>query len=330
MSTHADISEDELLRLSPMVLNMLLLDHTKHHRQILHDGSYNIVWATDSYASLGGDYAPDRPILPHLITGENGLVIQPRATKSREEQAVRTKDKAEVFTPSWVCNAQNNLIDNAWFGDGYEYQFNTENPDHTWTTNPAPIKFPDGKTWRNYVRAPRLELTCGEAPYLCSRYDTVNGEPIAVGNRIGLLDRKLRIVSENTTTSGDWLKWAKIALQSIYGFEYQGDSLLIARETAFMTFIDFYRQKFGCDVPHQSLEGIAYIISWNLWQMDGLTGNVPYLKELQATERDIFSDTVPQNSKDVLCLIRDWSVDPKERQLTIFQTNKPFVESQKS
>ena len=22
---------------------------------------------------------------------------------------------AEVFTPSWICNAQNNLIDNAWF-----------------------------------------------------------------------------------------------------------------------------------------------------------------------------------------------------------------------
>jgi hypothetical protein len=23
---------------------------------------------------------------------------------------------AEVFTPSWICNAQNNLIDNTWFG----------------------------------------------------------------------------------------------------------------------------------------------------------------------------------------------------------------------
>lgn len=26
------------------------------------------------------------------------------------------RDKAEVFTPSWVCNAQNNLVDNQWFG----------------------------------------------------------------------------------------------------------------------------------------------------------------------------------------------------------------------
>jgi hypothetical protein len=29
-------------------------------------------------------------------------------------QQMRVREMAEVFTPSWVCNAQNNLIDNAW------------------------------------------------------------------------------------------------------------------------------------------------------------------------------------------------------------------------
>ena len=38
-------------------------------------------------------------------------IIRPRAVKSKEEQTQRAKDKAEVFTPAWICNAQNNLID---------------------------------------------------------------------------------------------------------------------------------------------------------------------------------------------------------------------------
>lgn len=324
-----DVLEDYIESRWPGVLEELLLDHTKHHRKLTSHGSCNIVWATDSYASMGSDFAPEMPILKHLITKENGRVIQPRAAKTREEQTARTKDKAEVFTPSWVCNVQNNLVDNVWFGDGLENQFNTENHDHTWTTKHEPIKFPDSKTWRSYVRAPRMELTCGEAPYLCSRYDAVSGQQIPVEERIGLLDRKLRVVSENTTTSGDWLEWAKIALRSTYGYEYQGDSLLIARETAFMTFIDFYQQKFSRDVPLQSIPGIAYIISWNLWQMDGLTGCVPYLKEAQYTQGDLFA-AVQQESKDVQCIVRDWSASDKTRQITVFQSNKPFVEPNKS
>ncbi|MBO7084803.1 hypothetical protein J6W20_02645 [bacterium] len=41
-----------------------------------------------------------------------------------------------------------------------------------------------------------MEITCGEAPYLVSRYDVTDGtlkiQPIA--GRVGLLDRKLRII----------------------------------------------------------------------------------------------------------------------------------------
>ena len=65
--------------------------------------------------------------------------------------------------------------------------------------------------------------------------------------RIGLLDRKLRVVSENTETTGEWLKAAQSAYQSIYGFEWQGDNLILAREALLYTFLDYYRAKFGKD-----------------------------------------------------------------------------------
>ena len=209
-----DIREDDLLALSAEVLDTLLRDHTT---------GQNIFWATHDYEALGRGYDYHAPIMPELITGQRGMVIRPRVLKTKAEQVDRSKDMAEVFTPSWVCNAQNNLVDEAWFGR--KDVFNVEDAtNHTWLATTDRIDFPDGKTWKDYVRATRMEMTCGEAPYLVSRYDATTGEPIPISQRIGLLDRKLRVVSENTETSGEWLEWAQTAYKNIYGFEWQGDN----------------------------------------------------------------------------------------------------------
>ena len=37
----------------------------------------------------------------------------------------------------------------------------------------------------------------------------------------------------------EWLKWALRAFQSVYGYEYQGDNLLIARINILMTFVEY-------------------------------------------------------------------------------------------
>lgn len=265
MKPNIDISENELLRQSEEILVELLRNHTTQK---------NIFWATDDYASLGKAYSYYAPITIPCITGVNGSIIQPRVLKTREEQMSRTKDKAEVFTPSWVCNAQNNLVDEAWFGR--KDVFNQEHPEtKTWTATTKPILFPDDKTWKDYVRLTRMEITCGEAPYLASRYDTTTGAFIPLSQRIGMLDRKLRVISENTTTTGEWLKMAQEAYKNIYGYEWQGDNLLLAREALLMTFIEYYTEKFGEKPQERSIKYIAYIIAWNIFQMDGLKGVVP-------------------------------------------------------
>ena len=243
-----DISEDHIFQRSPELLYKLLKDHTMSRKK---GADRNIFWATSDYEHLGEGFQYADEILPEKITGEYSTVVQPRICKDRLTQISRSRDKAEVFTPSWICNAQNNLIDNAWFGR--EGVFNTENPDHTWTVNTERITFPEGKTWKDYVRDTRLEITCGEAPYLASRYDTVTGEFIPIERRIGLLDRKLRVVSENCDTSGEWLEAAQVALKSCYGYEWQGDSLLLARENLLYTFIEFYHQKFGKEPLKKSI-----------------------------------------------------------------------------
>lgn len=259
-----DVREDEILQSDPKLLLLLLKDKTT---------GKNILWATTDYAWLGTGYEEFSEILPELITGENRLLIRPRISKEKAEKANRTREKAEVFTPAWVCNKQNNLVDAAWFGR--DNVFNTES-DKGWTAVPEPVDFDNPKKpWNKYVDAQRLEITCGEAPYLVSRYDTVTGEKLPIVSRIGLLDRKLRVVNENTQTEEDWCKWAQRAFESVYGYEYQGDNLLLARENLLFTYIDYYYARFGHAPSIKLTHKIALIISWNIWQMDGLKYVVP-------------------------------------------------------
>ena len=322
MLDQVDILEDDILRQYPGVLEKLLLDHTTRKR---------IFWATDSYKDMGEGYQFNDEISVEHITGANGQIIQPRALKDSKEQTQRTKDKAEVFTPSWVCNAQNNLIDEQWFGRKDVFNVEVEeNGVHTWIPTPGKIEFTDtrkggNRTWQAYVRDRRMEITCGEAPYLVSRYDTVTGELIEDLNmRVGLLDRKMRVINENVTDHDEWIKMAKDALKSTYGYEWQGDSLLLAREALLFTVIDYYKAQFP-DIPidEEDVVAYAYIISWNLWQMDGLRMVVPgscdnvyaenLFGEMEKQECTACKKGELTGHVGIKCKIRDWKKkrDPK-------------------
>lgn len=295
---YSDILENDILCRWPEVLRALLKDHTTNR---------NIFWATDMYEKEFGElYSFRHQITIEQITGDNGAIIRPRAVKSIEERRYRIKDKAEVFTPSWICNAQNNLVDDAWFGR--ENVFNTlDDKTHKWVPIEGKIEFPENRTWQEYVCSNRLEITCGEAPYLVSRYDTTTGKPIAeLNKRVGLLDRKLRVVGENVKTMRDWYFWAFNAIKSTYGYEWQGDSLLLAREAILYTFIDYYKEfalkhriktldPFRCYLLHA-----AKIISWNVFQMDGLKMVLPntcYKTHIKAVQQTNLFEKV--NTKDI-------------------------------
>lgn len=259
-----DIKENNINQFDYELLSILLKDMTT---------SKNILWGTDNYIDRGINYSAKDEIKVEQIIGYNGSVIKPRTKKSKNEQAKRIRDKAEVFTPAWICNKQNNLIDNAWFSK--ENVFNKEKG-ITWEATKGKIKFPNNKSWEDYVKELRLEITCGEAPYLVSRYDTTTGDVIPVMNRIGLLDRKMRIVNENIAEESKWTEWSKKAFKSIYAYEWQGDSLLIARENLLYTFSDNYIYKFNKKPTPELIKEIANIISWNVFQMDGTKFVIPY------------------------------------------------------
>jgi len=279
------------------VLDLLLQDKTTGE---------NIIFATDIYSNEDITINPKDKITKELITKDGVCIIQPRVYKSLADQQYRTRTNAEVFTPSWICNKMNNYCDEEWF-EGNQ-QFNIEH-DTTWDSLDNLIQFPEGKTWKDYVDSRRLEITCGEAPFIASRYDTATGEIIELNNRIGVLDRKFRVINENASNDEEWLEWAYRALQSVYGYEYQGDSLLIARINVLNTFVDYYEARFRHQVEKSELRKAANIICWNLWQMDGLTYTIPFYEaQVGYEEFSLFSfeENVEKEEKTPICRLFDW------------------------
>ena len=291
------------------VLNVLLEDKTTRR---------NVVWGTDAYASKGSGIDAASQITLGAFLGESAVVLQPRIEKDADERQERTKKRAEVYTPAWLCNKMNNYCDREWFGR--KNVFNIENDDRTWTSSDIPIYFVDRKgrktkSWQIYVDSKRLEITCGEAPFLVSRYDAATGELLPLKKRIGILDRKLRVVDENAKTEIEWLKWAQRAVESCYGYEYQGDSLLIARINVLMTFYDCYVERWKRRPTKSLIKKIANIAAWNIWQMDGLNDDIPMsriepdrpaLTLFDYAGVDYREEEPPQNYLEAPCYIYQW------------------------
>ena len=283
-------------------------------KQLLKDKTTKqyIMFATDAYSEQHPEIDVKTQMTPELLMGleDKDIIIQPRGTKSLEEQSQRTRKKAEVFTPSWICNKMNNHCDTEWFGR--ENVFNVEG-DKNWEPTEEKIEFPKGKKWTRYVDSKRLEITCGEAPYVVSRYDTTTGEIIPIKRRIGILDRKMRIVNENAMTDEEWLKWTLRAFQSVYGYEFQGDNLLIARINLLMSYVDYVQDRLQRKPTDAELNVIVNTIVWNFWQMDGITGTIPFGKpKVEYQQLSFFdmaqgiNDTEPE---EVDCRIYDWRGD---------------------
>lgn len=296
LQTHLDFTFSE------KILSVLLFDHTTEK---------NIIWATDDYSPIQAE----SQIKIYQITGENSERIRPRVQKQKEEQINRTRKKAEVFTPAWICNVQNNLIDDAWFGR--KNVFNIQSGKN-WKSTKEKVEFcidkKNGRTWKDYVNLLRMEIACGEAPYLVSRYDSVSGKSISLPRRIGFLDRKMRVVCENVENEEEYFLWTKIAFESCYGFEFQGDNLLLARMNFLLSFIEYTFFFLKRNPTEKEQKEIAEIISWNLWQMDGLTFQTPFSSSNDDGQDFLFEEM--NSKKSSPCKIMDW----KKKKIVLYKS----------
>jgi len=245
-------------------------------KQLLKDKTTekNIIYATDGYEKYGRQKE-------NIITDEDvrqfSLIdIQPRVMKSFADQKLRTQKNAEVFTPTWIVNQMNKQLEI------------------------------DGD-WQKFVTQRVLEITCGEAPFLVNRYEATTGESIEFEKRIGILDKKLNLVDKHTQTEKEWFEWTTKAFESTYGYEFQGDNLLIARINLLVTFSEHLSNKFSRKATETELKKITNIITWNLWQMDGLNDSVPYsTQELGNLQLSFIEMEENENKEPIPCKIYNY------------------------
>lgn len=257
-----DVSEEKLNKTHPEILKILLLDRTLSKP----GKEKNVIWANDNYAYMNPKiYGPEVHMTVEAVTNGVGDIIQPRALKSNAVQKERTKNKAEVFTPTWMVKLQNDGIDQEYINDSLEH----------------------------YVKRIWLEITAGEAPYMATRYHMDSGEFIPIEQRVGFVDRKLRRINEEINDKAEWQRLTELAFKSSYGFEWSGDSLLLARENLLYTYVDYYVQKWNDKPSEGLLKEIATIISYNLFQMDGLKYEIPLSEKkekIAVLQLDLFGE----------------------------------------
>lgn len=259
----------------PDILNILLIDRTTSTA----NGTHNIIWANKNYLKYDSKrYAMTAEIKPELITGFMEGIIRPRALKTKEIQKRRTKSKAEVFTPTWIVKKQNDEVDKNFINDDLE----------------------------TYVKRTWLEITCGEAPYMTTRYDMDTGKTIPIAKRVGFIDRKLARINKEVDGKLEWQRLVEESYKSSYGFEWNGDSLLLARENLLYTYRDNFLIKWHTEPTLILLRLIAKIISYNVFQMDGLKYKIP-LTERKEREID------PQMSLFEDYSEEKWIVKPGKR-----------------
>lgn len=258
------------------ILDILLTDRTASTPKT----KRNIIWATDNYLHYDAKkYAPTAQIKPELVTGHMSEIIVPRALKPLDLQRERTKARAEVFTPTWIVKKQNDIIDQHYRNDDLE----------------------------TYIKRRWLEIACGEAPYIASRYDMETGAAIDLDKRVGFLDRKLARINQEVDDKAEWQRLVELAYKSSYGFEWSGDSLLLARENLLYTYFDYYFIKWRSEPAYGLLYNIAKIISYNLFQMDGLKCIIPLSEKREKIiehQLSLFGDEEPQ---------KEWNIKPGKR-----------------
>lgn len=179
------------------------------------------------------------------ILNVNPNAVKPRYMKTALDQKSRTKDKAEVFTPASIVKRMNDSFDTNYIG-----------------------------SYEDYICRKVLEVTCGEAPFLTTRYDASSGQQIPCSDRVGLLDRKLQRIP-NSVDKSEWIALATKSLKSTYGYEWQEDSIFLARKNLLLNTIEYHIDRFN-ELPDQDdIKEWATIISYNIFRMDGVTLCIP-------------------------------------------------------
>ena len=168
--------------------------------------------------------------------------VSPHYLRTQSDRKQRAQKQAEVVTPLKLVKM---MVDN----------LVKESPEIV-------------NSWQALAKSTVLEPACGETPFITTRYDIETGDIIPLNKRVGFLDRKFAEIDKAVNNEKDWLKWAFEAVNSVWGFDADGGSVLIARTNIVNTFADHLQEKWNRTPTRKELKWLATITQHNYFQDD--------------------------------------------------------------
>lgn len=120
-----------------------------------------------------------------------------------------------------------------------------------------------------------LEITAGEAPHMATRYDVETGEIVPLTKRVGFVDRKLKRINAEVDDKAEWQRLVLkrinqvMVLSGVVTHFYLLGKIFFTHTEIIIFKNGSKNQLMAC------LVNIAKIISYNLFQMDGLKYIIP-------------------------------------------------------
>lgn len=146
--------------------------------------------------------------------------------ESRERRTM-IRCRAIETTPIWIADHQNNIIDHDYFDD---HVFGTISC-KPWIPNMDTIHIDDAK---EYIDSIRVEQSCHESSYIAQPYDGGTGKIIPLYDGIGyqhsgIIDRKLRTITEYTNDNITWVNMMIRVLHNTYAYDMESRYVLMTR-----------------------------------------------------------------------------------------------------
>ena len=96
-----------------------------------------------------------------------------------------------------------------------------------------------------------------------------------------------------------------------------------------MTFFEYVEYVWDRQPTDKELKPIINIVTWNIWQMDGLTGTIPFKKaQEQHQQLDMFSmmgfddESKAEEEPQPLCRIFDWRSNKSITYMSMKENNR--------
>lgn len=233
----------------------------------------NIVWTDDECVEFGDGFIGDNGIAIEKITNFSSGAIKPHIAKKQGRRFERIMTRAGAIVPSWLFNRMNNSIDAVWL-DMRDVSYVKNDVERNSGLKRIVFHEKSGRSGRVYVESHRPGITCGEASFAYSHYDTVTMDASPVGGRIGFSNRMLCVVSEKIGYCREWVRWAPAAPEASSGFEFQCCCLPTCINV-FGTFWEHQRERWSAGMAEVETGQTVWILLWNILQLNGPICTMP-------------------------------------------------------